>query len=134
VTETAKKGTPINEEMVNRYHRLNEEAKQIESELKQLKQIFNTYFDQTVGKNTKGETYFGDYKLQRQIRQSERYIDDKTIQKLEQLNMTDCIETIKRPDSEKINAAVKLGLLSSDDLEDCITRKVSKAIVVRETK
>lgn len=122
----------ITEEMVARYHSLNEEAKVIEKELAQLKKRFNEYFDQTVGQHAKGELLLGDYKLQRQIRRSERYIDDKAVHRLEELNMADCIQITKRPDKEKIQAAIKLGLLSAAALDDCKHHRVSEAIYVRE--
>lgn len=122
----------VTEEMVARYYTLNRQAKTIEKEMDALKKTFNEYFDETVGHGTKGEIHLGNYKLQRQIRTSERYIDDKTVQKLEALRLTDCVRIVKRPDEQKIEAALTLGLLSVDELSDCKVRKVSKAIYVRE--
>lgn len=122
----------VTEEMVSRYYELSREVKAMEKELAKLKKHFNDYFDETVGQHVKGELLLGDYKLQRQVRRSERYIDDKTVQKLEELNMTDCIQTVKRPDEQKIEAAITLGLLSPAELDDCKEQKVTAAIYVRE--
>ena len=107
----------ITEDMVTRYYELSRQA---------------NYFDETVGQGRKGELLLGDLKLQRQVRKSEKYIADKTVQKLEELNMTDCIQVVKRPDEQKITAAVTLGLLPAAALDDCKEEKVSVAIYVRE--
>ena len=122
----------ITEEMVARYYQLNHEAKRIEKELRELKKRFHDYFDQTNGADTKAELRFKDYKLQRQIRQSETYMDEQTVQTLEELGLTDCVRTVKRPDDAKIEAAITLGLLDPNELEHCKQRKVTSAIVVRE--
>lgn len=122
----------VTEEIVARYYQLSQQSKAIEKEMSQLKGIFNAHFDQMVGEHTKGELICGDYKLQRQVRESEQYIEDKTVERLEELNLTDCIQHVKRPDSQKIDAAITLGLLSPQALEDCKKRKVSSAIYLRE--
>ncbi|MBM7643957.1 hypothetical protein JOD45_000148 [Scopulibacillus daqui] len=122
----------ITESMVKRFHELNLKAKEIEDELSELKKKFNHYFDHTLGENAKGEWAFGHLKLQRQIRKSEKFNEEKTVKKLEELNLLDCIETVKKPNKEKINAAVTLGLLSPYDLEECLIKRVSKVIVVRK--
>lgn len=117
---------------MTRYYELNRQAKEINKQLNQLKKTFNDYFNETVGEDTKGELLLGKYKLQRQVRRSETYIADKTVQKLEALNMTDCIQVVRRPDEQKINAAVTLGLLPATELDDCKEAKVSVAIYVKE--
>lgn len=122
----------ITEDMVTRYYELSRQAKEIDKQLNRLKKAFNDYFDETVGQGRKGELLLGDLKLQRQVRKSEKYIADKTVQKLEELNMTDCIQVVKRPDEQKITAAVTLGLLPAAALDDCKEEKVSVAIYVRE--
>lgn len=122
----------VTEDMVSRFHELNLQAKEIEAEMAELKELFNGYFDHSVGKHAKGETMFGNVKLQRQIRRSENFIADKTVQKLEELNLNDCIETVKQPDKQKIEAAITLGLLSDSDLKGCKTERITQAIVVKE--
>lgn len=121
----------LSEESIERYCRLTEEAKRIEKELKEIKHLINLYFDESVGENQKGEITLGDYKITRQIRNSEIYDDVKTVEKLESLNLNDCIEYVKKPDQKKIEAVITLGLLDSSVLEDCINHKVTQAIVVR---
>lgn len=130
--KTERGNVKIMEDVVARYYELHRKMKEIEKEMTQLKQLFNAYFDEMVGPNMKGELCFDGFKLQRQVRIAERYIEDKTVQKLEALRLNDCIQTVKRPDRQKIEAAMVLGLLSEDDLEDCKIRKVSQAIYVRE--
>ena len=121
----------IPEEMVSRYAALNEKAKKIEEEMAEIKKIFNAYFDHEYGKNSKGEERIGAYKIQRQIRQSESYHPDKTVKVLEELNLSDCIILVKQPDKEKIQAALTLGMLSAEEMKDCVIRKCSQAIVVK---
>jgi hypothetical protein len=130
--QDSKRFTQIPEELISKYFTLSEKAKEIEKELKELKKVINVYFDETVGKQEKGESIVGDYKIQRQIRTSESYHDEKTVKKLEELNLVDCIRIIKQPDQQKINAAITLGLLGQADIEDGIVKKTTNAITVRK--
>ena len=122
----------VTEDMVERYIKLNREMKAIEKELAKLKRHFNHYFDHTAGVKEKGELILGSFKLERQVRRSERYVDAKTVERLEALNLTDCIQVVKRPDVEKIKAAISLGILPASELEGCKEEKVQTAIYVRE--
>ena len=122
----------ISEKLLQRYYELSLTAKEVEKELKMMKKELNDYFDDTIGQNQKGETNIGDYKIQRIIRYSENFNEEKTIKRLEDKQLTDCIQTIKIPDKEKINAAITLGLLDSNEMEDCIERRVSQAISVKK--
>ncbi|MGC4376941.1 hypothetical protein WD019_08385 [Fictibacillus sp. Mic-4] len=124
----------ITNEMVSRFHELSVQAKEIEGELKELKKRFNAYFDQTVGENSKGELCIGDFKLQRQIRKTENYHETKTVQKLEELNLTDCIRIVKQPDKEKIDAALTLGIIPESVLNDCLVQKFAHVVVVKKTR
>ncbi len=132
IMETRIEDVLITDEMVSRFHRLNSQAKEIESEMAELKKIFNAYLDKKVGLNSKGESIHGEFKLQRQIRKSEAFNDELTVQRLEELNLNDCIQTVKQPDKQKIEAAITLGLLSSSDLDECIVKRVSQVIIVKE--
>lgn len=122
----------ITKEMVNRYYELSLQAKQIDRELTDLKKEFHDYFDSINGKNVKAESVIGDYLVQRQIRCSDSYDEVKTVHLLEELNLTDCIQTLKLPDEQKIEAAITLGLLKQTEIEECIKRKVSQAILVKK--
>ncbi|WP_234987176.1 hypothetical protein [Bacillus sinesaloumensis] len=124
--------TQLREELITRYFTLSEKAKEIEKELKELKKAFNSYFDETVGKHEKGESVVGDYKIQRIIRSSEGYHNEKMVQRLEELNLVDCIQITKQPDQQKIEAAITLGLLGQADIEDCIVKKTTNAITVKK--
>ncbi|MDQ0861690.1 hypothetical protein [Bacillus sp. V2I10] len=124
----------IPEEMVARYALLNEKAKRIEEELAEMKKIFNSFFDHAHGNLCKGEERIGDYKIQRQIRHSEQYHPEKTVKVLEDLNLTDCIISVKQPDKQKIDAALTLGMVSEEELKDCLIKKSSQAIVVKPIK
>lgn len=130
--QDSRRFTQIPEELISKYFTLSEKAKEIEKELKEMKKVINVYFDETVGKQEKGESIVGDYKIQRQIRTSESYNDEKTVKKLEELNLVDCIRIIKQPDQQKIDAAITLGLLGQADIEDCIVKKTTNAITVRK--
>ena len=121
----------ISEESAGRFCELTEQAKKIDKELKVLKNSINMYFDEKVGANQKGEIVIGEYKITRQIRISENFDDEKTVQKLEKLKLNDCIEYIKKPDSKKIEAVITLGLLDKKELEGCVTQKTTQAIVVK---
>ncbi|MDR7071720.1 hypothetical protein [Fictibacillus barbaricus] len=122
----------ISEDLVIKYNKLNDKKKEIEKELDELKKVFHIYFDSMVGKNEKGEVTVNNYKLQRQIRKSEKFNDEKTVQKLEQLNMNDLIQLVKKPDEEKVKSALTLGFLKEEDLEGCLIKSASQAIVVKE--
>lgn len=121
----------ISEALVERFFLLSEQAKEIERELKQLKNLFNGYFDATVGSEKSGEVQYSRYVLKRQIRKSERLLP-AVVEKLETLNLTDCIVIEKKPDPEKIKAAIQLGFLNEEDIEEFRQRKFTNAIIVRE--
>ena len=122
----------ITGDMIVRYNELTKKKKEIENEMNTLKEIFHTYFDTQVGENKKGELIDQGIKLQRQIRKTEKYHDEKTVQKLEGLNMNELIKIVKKPDEEKINAAINLGFLNTNELEECLITSYSKAISVKE--
>ena len=91
--------------MLVRYYELNKQKKEIELEMNQLKDSFQTYFNNLVGSNHKGEITISGYKLQRQIRKTEKYNEDETIKRLEELKMNDLIQVVKKPEYGKIKAA-----------------------------
>ncbi|AXI10477.1 hypothetical protein CV093_17970 [Oceanobacillus sp. 143] len=122
----------ITAEMIARYYDLNKLKKEIDSEMSQLKKQFHAYFDEQVGVNTKGEITNNGFKLQRQIRKVEKFVDDLTVTRLEELNMDELIYVEKKPDDEKINAAISLGLLNEEDISDCRMSSFSGAISVKE--
>ncbi|WP_156291833.1 hypothetical protein [Oceanobacillus salinisoli] len=124
--------TEITQEMIERYYNLNRIKKEVEAEMNQLKKTFHTYFDNEVGENEKGEWTTGTYKLQRQVRKTEKFNDNETVERLEELNMNDLIQVVKKPDGDKIDAAINLGLLKAEDLEGCRVVSYSRAISVRE--
>lgn len=115
--------------MLSHYLDLNKRKKEIEAEIEELKLTFNQYFDESVGKNTKGEIILKDYQLQRQIRKTEKYDQGYTVKKLEELNLNELIE--KKPDEKKIKSALHLGILHEEDLSDCITVNNTQAIYVK---
>nr|WP_299088839.1 hypothetical protein [uncultured Metabacillus sp.] len=119
----------ITREMLAHYLELNHKKKEVETELEELKNVFNDYFDVSVGQNAKGEMVFKDYKLQRQIRKTVKYKQEPTVKRLEELNLLDLIQ--KRPDEGKIKSAIQLGLLHEEDLEGCKTETSSQAIYVK---
>jgi len=121
----------ITGEMLVRYYELNKQKKEIELEMNQLKDVFQTYFNNLVGTNHKGEITISGYKLQRQIRKTEKYNEVETVKRLEELQMNDLIQVIKKPDDGKINAALNLGLLTDTNLEGCIATNYSTAILVK---
>lgn len=120
----------ITRELLANFDDLNRRKKEIELQLDQLKVLFNEYLDTAVGEKEKADMIISDYKLQRQIRISEKYEREATVEVLEKLNLTDLIE--KRPDEAKIKAALDLGLLKDEDLEGCKTFKHSQAIFVKQ--
>lgn len=122
----------ITQETLAKYYELNRKKKEIEKEMNQLKNLFNTYFDQQVGANTKGEITDGGYKLQRQIRTTEKFNEQMTVDRLEELKLNDLIKIVKKPDKEKINSAISLGLLDEKDLDNCRDTTYTAAITVRE--
>jgi hypothetical protein len=124
--------TLITADMITRYNDLSKKKKEIEMEMENLKEIFHQYFDSHVGINHKGELIDNGLKLQRQIRKYEKYSTVPTVYKLEELNMKELIKTVKIPDEEKMNAAIKLGFLKEQDLENCKLITYSKAISVKE--
>ncbi|WP_243300384.1 hypothetical protein [Bacillus litorisediminis] len=121
----------ITKEMLIEYERLNQSKKEIEAQMNHLKKYFHAYFDETVGENEKGELVLEGYKLQRLIRSVEQFDEEKTVERLEELNMKDLIQIVKRPDEEKIHAAINLGFLKKEDIEECILSKKTGAISVK---
>jgi len=121
----------ISEKLLARYFELSETAKEIEKEMKGIKQVVNSFFDKTIGKDRKGDVVIGNYRLQRQIRVTENFDEEKTVICLEEKHLNDCILTIRIPDKEKIEAAITLGLLDKNEIENCVVRKVTKAISVK---
>lgn len=122
----------ITEEMVEKYYKLHKQVKELEKELSQLKKTFNQYFDLTVGPNEKGVLIFDTFVLQRNIRLSEKFREEEAVQKLEALNLIDCVKVEKRVDEEKVKAAVTLGLLEEEELNNLKERKYSSVISVKE--
>lgn len=119
----------ITREILAHYLELQHKKKEVETEIDEWKRAFNEYFDLSVGKNAKGEMVLRDYKLQRQIRNTEKFKQQQTVKRLEELNLLDLIE--KKPDEGKIKSAIQLGLLQEEDLEGCKTVNTSQAIYVK---
>ncbi|WP_240338365.1 hypothetical protein [Peribacillus alkalitolerans] len=126
-----KNETLMTGDMLIKYYELNKKKKEIELELNELKDLFHHYFDNQVGLNDKGEVTINGYKLQRQVRKTEKFNDDLTIKRLEELNMNDLIQVIRKPDDVKIKAALNLGLIHPTDLDGCIITSSSPAISVK---
>jgi hypothetical protein len=124
----------ISEDLIIKYNTLNEKKKELEKELDSLKKVFHIYFDNLVGQNQKGEVTVNNYKLQRQVRKSEKLHEEKTVYRLTELNMTDLICHVPKPDEEKVKSALTLGLLKEEDLEGCLIKSASQAIVVKALK
>lgn len=124
--------TAITKDRLERYYDLSRLKKEIEQEMNQLKEEFHAYFDAEVGANKKAEIIEGNYKLLRQVRKTEKYNDNVTVQRLEALNMTDLIKIEKKADGDKIDAAINLGLINEEDISDCKKITYSKAILVKE--
>jgi len=124
-------GNLITGEMLVKYYELNKQKKEIEMEMNELKDAFQNYFNNLVGANHKGEIIISGYKLQRQIRKTEKYDEPETIKRLEELQMNELIQVVKKPDDVKIKAALNLGLLNPDHLEGCILSTCSPAISVK---
>jgi len=122
----------ISEEDVKTYYQLQEQKKEIDKQIKQFHEKFHRYFDTIAGEYQKGEIQIGEYKVQRQIRQSTVYEEEKTVQLLEQLQLHDLIQIIKKPDEEKIESAIALGLIDRRQMEECKKVKKTKAIVVKK--
>jgi hypothetical protein len=124
----------LSEDLVIKYNTLSEKKKELEKELDELKKVFHIYFDNLVGQNQKGEVTVNNFKLQRQIRRSEKFNDEKTVHRLTELNMTDLIHHVPKPDEEKVKSAITLGLIKEEDLEGCLIKSASQAIVVKTLK
>jgi hypothetical protein len=122
----------ITKEMLSEYEDLLELKKDVEKKLDHLKKVFHLYFDNSVGENQKGEMSLEGYRLQRSIRKVEKFDDSRTVDRLESLNMVDLIQVIKKPDEEKIRAAINLGFLKNEDLEGCIKVHSTGVIYVKQ--
>jgi hypothetical protein len=117
--------------MLEKYYEYNKKKKEIEVEMNQLKEVFHHYFDKQIGAQGKGEILLGSFKLQRQVRKSEKYNEEPTIRRLEELQMKELVQVVKIPDEAKIKSAIQLGLLSERDLDGCLTTSTSFAITVK---
>ncbi|MFB3167180.1 hypothetical protein P5G62_008655 [Neobacillus sp. 179-C4.2 HS] len=121
----------ITDEMLVKYYELNKKKKEIELEMNQLKDLFQDYFNKLVGPDNKAEITLNGYKLQRQIRKIEKYNEEVTVKRLEELQMNELVQVVKKPDDAKIKSALQLGLLSERNLEGCIVTSYSPAISVK---
>jgi hypothetical protein len=121
----------ITDEMLVKYYELNKKKKEIELEMNQLKDLFQDYFNKLVGPDNKAEITLNGYKLQRQIRKIEKYNEEVTVKRLEELQMNELVQVVKKPDDAKIKSALQLGLLSENNLEGCIVTSYSPAISVK---
>jgi hypothetical protein len=117
--------------MLVKYYELNKKKKEIELEMNQLKDLFQDYFNKLVGPDNKAEITLNGYKLQRQIRKIEKYNEEVTVKRLEELQMNELVQVVKKPDDAKIKSALQLGLLSESNLEGCIVTSYSPAISVK---
>jgi hypothetical protein len=124
----------LSENLLARYVELNNRSKEIKDEMDKIKHVFHLFFDEKNGPLSKAEVRIGDYFVQRQIRVIEGYDDEKAVEKLEALNLKDCIKYVKKPDEQKIDAAIHLGLLSSQDLSPYKKCKTTQAISVKRVK
>lgn len=127
-----KKEILLTREMLAHYVELSKKKKDIETELDELKKTFNKFFDETVGKKVKGEVVLKDYKLQRQIRTTEKYDNETTVKRLEELHLNDLI--LKSPDEKKIKSAIHLGILKEEELAECKAINTSQAIYVKHVE
>lgn len=121
----------ITDEMLVKYYELNKKKKEIELEMNHLKDLFQDYFNKLVGPANKAEITINGYKLQRQIRKIEKYNEDVTVKRLEELQMNDLVQIVKKPDDAKIKSALQLGLLTENNLEGCVVTSYSPAISVK---
>jgi Mg/Co/Ni transporter MgtE len=117
--------------MLVQYYELSKKKKEIELEMNELKDTFHDYFNKLVGPNNKAEVTINGYKLQRQMRKIEKYNEEVTVKRLEELQMTDLVQVVKKPDDAKIKSALQLGLLDEKNLEGCIVTSYSPAISVK---
>ncbi|MEH7113927.1 hypothetical protein V7124_16255 [Neobacillus niacini] len=121
----------ISDEMLVKYYELNKKKKEIELEMNQLKDTFHDYFNKLVGPDKKAEITINGYKLQRQMRKIEKYNDEVTVRRLEDLQLSDLVHVIKKPDDAKIKSALQLGLLNEQNLEGCIITTYSPALSIK---
>ncbi|WP_256989163.1 hypothetical protein [Bacillus sp. EB106-08-02-XG196] len=121
----------ITDEMLVKYYELSKKKKEIDLELNELKDTFHEYFNKLVGPKNKAEITINGYKLQRQMRKIEKYNEEVTVKRLEELQMTDLVQVVKKPDDVKIKSALQLGLLDEKNLEGCIVTSYSPAISVK---
>jgi hypothetical protein len=121
----------ITDEMLVKYYELSKKKKEIDLEMNELKDTFHEYFNKLVGPNNKAEVTINGYKLQRQMRKIEKYNEEVTVKRLEELQMTDLVQVVKKPDDAKIKSALQLGLLDEKNLEGCIVTSYSPAISVK---
>jgi hypothetical protein len=121
----------ITDEMLVKYYELSKKKKEIELEMNELKDTFHDYFNKLVGPTNKAEVTINGYKLQRQMRKIEKYNEEVTVKRLEELQMTDLVQVVKKPDDAKIKSALQLGLLDEKNLEGCIVTSYSPAISVK---
>lgn len=123
----------ITEKDMKRYYDLNQKKKEIENEMNGLKKKFHGVLDGSFGKQAKGEIQRGNYKLQRQIRTASSYDDNGTVEKLEELNLKEFIIETKIADTDKLDSAIKLGLVEESDFKELKKTRITQTIVVKET-
>ncbi|GAB3798435.1 hypothetical protein [Virgibacillus kimchii] len=117
---------------LERYYTLRKQKAEMEKEINELKKKIHAHLDAQLGEKQKGSVTLGSYQANRQIRSSVQYNSVETIEKLEELNLKDFIVVEKKPDTEKLEAAMKIGLVEKEEFEECKNTKLTQAIVVKE--
>ncbi|CAG9621842.1 hypothetical protein [Sutcliffiella rhizosphaerae] len=121
----------VTADLIQEFYECLKRKKKLEQRMGELKEKFHHYFDEKFGQDEKAEIVMGAYKLQRQVRKTEKYKEEETVEKLEALNMEELIKVTKKPDDEKIKAAIQLNLLKEEDVKDFLVTSSTLAIAVK---
>lgn len=122
----------IDEKLLSQFYELRQAKKEIDDEINRIRKLIITYFDELKGENVEAEAQFGNYVVQRKIRKQEKWDREKTVERLKELGLNECIRMIEEPDEEKLNSAISLKFVDEKDLTGCLKSKYTPYISIEK--
>lgn len=117
-------------DLVEKYYKdkqiLDEYKKSVETENQKIKEIMQHFNMSEFKKNQ--------YQAKITIQKREKFIDDKLISKLKELNITTPIKTIEIVDMDELENVIYNGQLNASELTNCKTTSEVVTLKVKELK
>ncbi|MGM8216366.1 hypothetical protein ACLIA0_12420 [Bacillaceae bacterium W0354] len=122
----------LSEELLKQFYELKQAKKEIDDEISRIRRQILTYFNENYGENINSESQIGNFVVQRKVRKVEKFDDVKTVKKLKELGLEECIMTVEKPDEDKLQSAISLKFIKEEDLDGCIKYKYTPYLTVEK--